>query len=64
VRLRGPKGVVVDVIRYRDQMRQGRRVYRLTRHGAIVGEYKSSAELANVIVSPNSSKTTESQRSL
>ena len=31
VRMRGPNGVVVDVIRYRDKMQQDRRVYRLTR---------------------------------
>jgi hypothetical protein len=36
VRMRGPNGVVVDVIRYRDKMQQDRRVYRLTRHGKLV----------------------------
>jgi hypothetical protein len=49
VRMRGPRGEVVDVIRYRDKMQQDRRVYRLTRHGVFVGEYKTPDELAKVI---------------
>ena len=49
VRMRGPNGVVVDVIRYRDKMQQDRRVYRLTRHGAFIGEYKTPDELAKAV---------------
>jgi hypothetical protein len=49
VRMRAPGGVVVDVIRYRDKMQQDRRVYRLTRHGVFVGEYKTPAELGKVV---------------
>ena len=49
VRMRGPNGVVVDVIRYRDKMQQDRRVYRLTRHGVFVGEYKTPEELGKVV---------------
>ena len=49
MRMRGPDGVVVDVIRYRDRMQQDRRVYRLTRHGVFIGEYKTPEELAKVI---------------
>lgn len=45
VRMRGPEGVVVDVIRYRDKMQQDRRVYRVTEHGTFVGEYKTPEEL-------------------
>jgi hypothetical protein len=47
--MRGPNGVVVDVIRYRDKMQQDRRVYRLTRHGVFVGEYKTPADLGKVV---------------
>lgn len=46
LRMRGPNGEVVDVIRYRDKMQQDRRVYRLTRHGVFVGEYKTPEDLA------------------
>jgi hypothetical protein len=49
VRMRAPDGVVVDVIRYRDKMQQDRRVYRLTRHGVFVGEYKTPEELGEVV---------------
>jgi hypothetical protein len=49
VRMRAPGGVVVDVIRYRDKMQQDRRVYRLTRHGVFVGEYKTPEELGKVV---------------
>jgi hypothetical protein len=49
MRMRGPNGAVVEVIRYRDKMQQDRRVYRLTRHGVFVGEYKTPDELAKVI---------------
>ena len=47
--MRGPEGVVVDVIAYREKMGIDRRVYRLTQHGAIVAEYKTQAELGKVI---------------
>jgi hypothetical protein len=47
--MRGPNGVVVDVIRYRDKMQQDRRVYRLTRQGVFVGEYKTPEELGKVV---------------
>ena len=49
VRMRGPNGVVVDVIRYRDKMQQDRRVYRLTRHGTFVGEYKTPEDLGKAV---------------
>jgi hypothetical protein len=49
VRMRGPEGVVVDVIRYRDKMQQDRRCYRLTRHGVFIGEYKTPEELGKVV---------------
>jgi hypothetical protein len=50
VRMRGPNGVVVDVIRYRDTMQQDRRVYRLmTGRGVLVGEYKTPDELAKAV---------------
>ena len=49
MRMRGPDGVVVDVIRYRDKMQQDRRVYRLTRHRVSAGEYKTPDELGNVV---------------
>ena len=45
VRMRGPNGEVVDVIAYRDKMQQDRKVYRLTRHGVFIGEYKTAEEL-------------------
>ena len=49
MRMRGPDGVVVDVIRYRDKMQQDRRCYRLTRNGVFVGEYKTPEELGKVV---------------
>ena len=49
VRMRGPNGVVVDVIRYRDKLGYDRRCYRLSRHGAFVGEYKTPEELGKVV---------------
>jgi hypothetical protein len=49
VRMWRPNGVVVDVIRYRDKMRQDRRVYRVTEHGTFVGEYKTPEDLAKVV---------------
>jgi hypothetical protein len=49
MRMRGPDGVVVDVIRYRDKMQQDRRCYRLTRHGVFIGEYKTPEDLGKVV---------------
>jgi hypothetical protein len=49
VQMRGPNGVVVDVIRYRDKLGYDRRCYRLSRHGAFVGEYKTPEELGKVV---------------
>ena len=49
VRMRGPNGVVVDVIRYRDKLGYDRRCYRLSRHGVFVGEYKTPEELGKVV---------------
>ena len=49
VRMRGPKGEVVEVIRYRDKLGYDRRCYRLTRHGVFVGEYETSATLGKVV---------------
>lgn len=49
VRMRGPNGVVVGVIRYRDKMQQDRRCYRLTRQGVFVDEYKTPEELGKVV---------------
>ena len=46
--MRGPNGVVVDGIRYRDKMQRDRRCYRLTRHARFVGEYKTPEELGKV----------------
>jgi hypothetical protein len=45
-RMRGPNGEVVDVISYADKLGYLRRVYRLTRHGVFIGEYKTPEELA------------------
>jgi hypothetical protein len=49
VRLRGESGEVVDVLAYVDKMQQTRQVYRLTRHGVLIGEYKTVDELAKVV---------------
>jgi hypothetical protein len=49
VRMRGPNGAVVDVVRYRDKLGYDRRCYRLTRHGVFIGEYKTPEELGKVI---------------
>ena len=49
VRMRGPNGEVVDVIRCRDKLGYDRRVYRLTRHGTFVGEYKTPEDLGKVV---------------
>jgi len=47
--MRGPGGVVVDVIRYRDKMGYDRRCYRLSRLGVFIGEYKTPEELGKMI---------------
>jgi hypothetical protein len=49
MRMRGPDGVVVDVIRYRDKMQQDRRCYWLTRHGVFIGEYMTPEELRRAV---------------
>ena len=49
VRMRGPNGDVVDVIRYRDKLGYDRRVYGLTRHGVFIGEYKTPDELGKAV---------------
>ena len=49
VKLRGPNGEVIDVVRYTDKLGNDRRVYRLHRHGVFVGEYKTPEELAKVV---------------
>jgi hypothetical protein len=49
VRLLGRSGEVVDLIAYADTAGRERRVYRLTRHGVFIGEYKTPEELANVV---------------
>lgn len=41
--------MVMDVIRCRDKMQQDRRVYRLSRHGVFVGEYKTPEDLAKLV---------------
>ena len=45
----GPNGEVVDVIRYRDKLGYDRRCYRLSRHGAFIGEYKAPEELGKAV---------------
>jgi hypothetical protein len=47
--MRGSNGEVVDVNRYTDKLDYDRRVYRLSRHGAFVGEYKTPEELGKVV---------------
>ena len=47
--MRGPDGEVVDVIRYRDKLGYDRRCYRLSRHGAFIGEYKAPEELGKAV---------------
>jgi hypothetical protein len=49
VRMRGPNGVVVQIVTYVDKMQQTRRCYRLSQHGVLRGEYKSPEELGKVI---------------
>jgi hypothetical protein len=46
VRLRGRSGEVIDLIAYTDTAGRDRRVYRLSRHGVFIGEYKTVEELA------------------
>jgi len=47
--MRGPDGVVVDVICYMDKLGYDRRVCRLSRHGVFLGEYKTPEELGKVV---------------
>jgi len=49
VRMSGPNGEVVDLVRYTDKLGYDRRVYRLHRLGRFVGEYKTSEELGEVV---------------
>jgi hypothetical protein len=49
VRLRGKSGEVVDLFAYTDTAGRDRRVYRLSRHGVFVGEYKTPEELGKVV---------------
>jgi hypothetical protein len=49
VRVRGPNGVVVEVIRYVDKLGYDRKVYRLSRHRVFIGEYKTPEELGKVV---------------
>jgi hypothetical protein len=49
VRLRGPNGVVVEVIRYLDKLGYDRRVYRLSRHRVFIGEYTTPEELGKAV---------------
>jgi hypothetical protein len=47
--MRGPNGVVVEVIRYVDKLGYDRKVYRLSRHRVFIGEYKTPEELGKVV---------------
>ena len=47
--MRGPNGVVVDVVRYVDKLGYDRKVYRLSRHRVFIGEYKTPEELGRVV---------------
>jgi hypothetical protein len=58
MKMRGVSGEVVDVITYTDKTQQTRRVYRLTRHGRFVGEYKTRQSWERSSISPNSSRMT------
>ena len=49
MRMRGPNGVVVDVIRYVDKLGYDRKVYRLSRQRVFIGEYKTPEELEKVV---------------
>jgi hypothetical protein len=49
VMLRGPNGEVVEVIAYRDKLGYDRKVYRLSRHGVFIGEYKTPEELGGAV---------------
>ena len=49
VRMTGPNGEVVDVIRYRDKLGYDRRCYRLTRHGVFIGEYETPELLGKAV---------------
>jgi len=47
--MRGPNGVVVDVVRYTDTLGYDRKVYRLHQHGRFMSEYKTPEELGKVV---------------
>jgi hypothetical protein len=47
--MRGPSGEVVEVIRYTDKLGYDQKVYRLSRHGVFIGEYKTPEELGKVV---------------
>jgi hypothetical protein len=47
--MRGPNGVVVEVIRYVDKLGYDRKVYRLSRHRVFIGEYKTPEELGKQV---------------
>jgi len=49
MRMRGPNGVVVDVIRYTDTLGYHRRVYRLSQHRVFIGRYKTPEELGKAV---------------
>ena len=46
---RGPKGEVVEVIDYVDKTWSRRQVYRLSRRGVFMGEYKTPGELGRQV---------------
>ena len=47
--MRGPNGVVVDVVRYTDTLGYDRKVYRLHQHGSFIGEHKTPEELGKMV---------------
>ena len=51
MRMRGPNGEVVEVIRHVDKLGYDRKVYRFSRHRVFIGEYKTPEELGKVVTS-------------
>jgi hypothetical protein len=49
MRMRGPNGEVVEVIRYTDKAGYGRKVYRLSQHRVFSGEYETPEELGKAV---------------
>jgi hypothetical protein len=47
VKLRGPDGETVEVVSYADKMQTRRQVYRLSRNGVFIGDYKTVDELGH-----------------